>query len=119
MISANGNGFTSKQAVQDIVLLRAAEIGRKNGFSHSVILDGDDSRNVSSYTTPQTTTANVNCYGYGCTGNSYTSGGQSMPIVKHGSELRVLYLKDGVDSVPLDAIGVEFMWQQLAPKYIK
>lgn len=118
IISANGNEFTSAERVKDIALLRAAEIGRERGFSHFLLAYEYSTQDISSYTTPQTNNAYAGCHEVSCYANSYASGGQAFPSIKHGSRIKVVYLEKGVDEIPLDAVSVSRLWNQLAPRYL-
>jgi hypothetical protein len=47
-----GNAFTSPERAQDLVLLRAAQLGRERGFPYFAVLDERSGSTVHAYTTP-------------------------------------------------------------------
>lgn len=81
-IRARGNGYSTEAHTRNIVLLRASELAKQNGFSHFLILDGSMKTTEKTYTSPgySTTTGHANVYGnvnssvYGNTVSSVYSG---------------------------------------------
>jgi hypothetical protein len=65
-VSFRGNGFTSQDKVQNLLLRRCAELTKQNKYRYFVILTGRENHSDSQYTTP----ASVDTYGYGNV-NSY------------------------------------------------
>lgn len=85
-VSFRGNGFTSTKDAEDFALLRCAEIAKKNGFSHFMIIDRKNVTTRSTMTTPvqSYTTANayaVGNYAYG-SATTTTHGGQTIEFIK-------------------------------------
>ena len=62
-IRARGNGYSSEGHTRDIVLLRAADLAKQNGFSHFQILDGSMRQSQKTFTTPGSSTTTANVYG--------------------------------------------------------
>lgn len=65
-VSFRGNGFTSLGRVQNLLLYRAAQIAKQNGYRYFVVLTGGTNDRVSNFTTP-TTVSTTGSY----SGNSY------------------------------------------------
>lgn len=65
-VAYNGNGYTSTDRLQNLLLYRCANLAMQNNFRYFIIVDGNTSYNESSYTTP----AQVNSTSYGST-NGY------------------------------------------------
>lgn len=51
-VSFGGNAFTSPEAAVDYTLLRCAELTLQGGYTHFVVISGENRRNVSTSTTP-------------------------------------------------------------------
>ena len=60
-----GNAYTSSERVQDLAMLRAAEVTRQQGYPFFAIVDEKDLSTTSSFTTPgeSTTKGSVSFYG--------------------------------------------------------
>lgn len=107
-ISVKGNGFTSKERAEEIVLLRASELTIQNGYDRFVIVGGagvaDERRG--------TTDVQVNRIG-----NSLIATGGD-PIIKPSGNLviRMLRPKDPAFATGMDARLID---SQLRPKLVK
>lgn len=81
-VAFRGNGFTSQDKVQNLLLRRCAELAKQNNYRYFVILTGRENHSDSQFTTPTrvntSTYGNVSGYGNANTnyyGNSaYTNG---------------------------------------------
>jgi hypothetical protein len=127
-ISVSGNGYTSKSAVREMSLLRAAELARENGFTHFVVLDSADATKTNTFVTPGSSQTNTygsaTAYSYG---NSATAYGQSSSttsftpaqtqyVVKPGTDLVVRFVPaEFADEVR--ALSVEQVFAMYAEKY--
>ncbi|MGD9152158.1 MAG: hypothetical protein PVG30_00660 [Gammaproteobacteria bacterium] len=60
-VAFRGNGFTSQDKVQNLLLRRCAELTKQNNYRYFVILTGKENHSDSQYATP----TRVNTYGYG------------------------------------------------------
>jgi hypothetical protein len=127
-ISVKGNGYTSSAKVNEMALLRAAELAKTNGYNHFVILNLDQYERQSSYTTAGTSTTNTygsaTAYGSGnyatATGSatSYTTynPGQTYNIVKPGVDVVVRFVPDEF-AAEASALSVEQIYGMYAEKY--
>lgn len=89
-VKARGNGFTSSDRVEKIMMLRAADLTLQNGYSHFVIIGGDgvSTRTRFAGFTPST----VSTTGSGTIrplGNSLLVQGSSSSTIHHGSPIMV------------------------------
>ena len=114
----NGNGFTSPQRASDFSLLRCAELTKEAGYQYFVIIEGENYKSYSQYTTPtrSSTTGSANVYGntvYG-TAKTTTTGGQTYNIAKPGSSNSILCFEEKPEGVAFDA---DFLIQSLKTKY--
>lgn len=81
-VSFRGNGYTRAERVEELALLRSAELTLKNGFTHFVVINGHSREQLGTYTTP--TQSYTTAYGntaYG-TARTTTYGGQTFLISK-------------------------------------
>jgi len=99
-VSFNGNAYTNPQRAADFTLLRSAELTKKNGYSHFVIINADNRISESTghmptyttpkYTTPTITTTTGQIYntrnGAAFTANSQTTGGQTYGGETYGGQ---------------------------------
>ncbi|MEQ3746901.1 MAG: hypothetical protein ABNH53_11790 [Henriciella sp.] len=103
-INVQGNGFTNAGRVNEMALLRGAELANENGYSYFVVLDNATYKQTSQYTTPSTSTTNTygssQAYIYGNTVNAYGSStskttynpGQTYNIVKPGVDVIIQFV---------------------------
>ena len=112
-----GNASTASGRAEDMVLLRSAEIGIKNGFTHFVIVDSNVKQNYAAFTTPlvATTTASANAAGT-VTAQTTTSGGQTFVSVSPSATNTVVYFKSrpNVQALVYDA---SFLCNSLGKKF--
>lgn len=129
-VSFKGNGFTSRERANDFALLRSAELALENGFKYFVIIDAQQYSQNSTYTTPVTSTTNINtntygtAYGYGnygtYSGNTYgtatttTYGGQAYHISKPRAANTIVCFKDKPEGFSYNA---RFIEKSLKGKY--
>lgn len=64
-VTFKGNEYTERDKANDFALLRSAEIALENGYQYFVIIDAKQYSEDSTYTTPTTSTTNVNSNTYG------------------------------------------------------
>lgn len=121
-VTFEGNEYTKLDAVQEMALLRAAEVVSASGFTHFVLLDERSHIEQRAFTTPMQsrTTATVNSYGstsYVNTSTQYT-GGQTFtsnyPMVTN----LVRAFKTAPQSGGL-VYSASFIIESLGPKYKK
>ena len=76
-VSFRGNGYTNRERANDFALLRSAEVALENGYEYFSIIDGQRYSESRSFTTPSTSTTQLNANtlgtvtGYGNTANYY------------------------------------------------
>jgi len=119
-VSFKGNGYTSTERVEDLVLLRSAELTLQSGFTHFGLAASRVGASQSAYTTPvtTTTTANVTAYGnsaYG-TANSYSSGGNTYFVSKPSANNVVVMFKGQPDAAGM-VFDARFICNSVGPKY--
>jgi hypothetical protein len=107
-----GNAFNTPMQVQEMALLRAAELGRNHGYTHFVLLD---ERNATTYgVMPQqsTTTGAI-----GSTGNfravTTTDGGGS--IARPGATILVQFVNSPGSAA--NVYSIEFIESTIGSKY--
>jgi hypothetical protein len=88
-IVARGNAYTSKNTVQDYVLLKAAETTRDAGGSYFQVLSSGDASNASTLVTPGSSTTTV--AGRGAT--TTTSPGSFNMVIRPGQEVYIRVLQ--------------------------
>lgn len=71
-ITVNGNGYTSRDRVQDFALLRASEIALQSGYPYFAVLNEQNDSSTRSYTTAGASYTSGSVYNVG--NNSYYSG---------------------------------------------
>ena len=69
-VSFRGNGYTHQERANDFALLRSAEVALENGFQYFAIVDGQRYAETKAFTTPSTSTTQLNANTYG-TVNSF------------------------------------------------
>jgi hypothetical protein len=95
-VTFRGNGYTRQERASDFALLRSAEVALEHGYPFFVIVDGQRYTEQSAWTSPSTSTTNLNATTYGTlstfgntgsySGNTYgtatttTYGGQTFLI---------------------------------------
>lgn len=120
-VSFRGNGYTSKDQVIEMTLLRSAELTLDNGFKYFSIADSETSYRHSTFTTPVTanTAGTASSYGNQTNYNSTTtfSGGDTITFAKpSASNTIVCYKEKPQDVFVYDA---EFLRNSLSGKYLK
>jgi hypothetical protein len=120
IIGFSGNGFTSNERANDFAKLRAAEIGKKLGFSHFVIDGTLDKSGIDTINTGSTTTTSGNLYGYGNSasfyGTSYTTNNTTR-VYKPGVEIGILYSEGIPQGRHLEVFVVQDVLNELKAKY--
>lgn len=102
-VSFKGNGYTSTDRAEEMVLLRSADIALSNGFSHFIIVNSANSTNYSVNTTP------LQSYG-----NGVTSGGQVHVISKPSTNNTIICYNEKPSGFSYEA---KFVFNSLAKKY--
>lgn len=99
-ISVNGNGYTRADRVNEMALLRGAELTRDNGFNYFVVLNLSEYTRESSTTTPGSSTTNTSgsATAYG-NSNSVTAYGSSTSHTTYNAPKTTVVVKPGVDVV--------------------
>ena len=112
-IVARGNAYTGQAAVQDFVLMKAAETTIDAGGTHFLIVNAADQTNVSVGQSPGTVQTNV----YGRSAFTTYSPGATYNIVKPGQDtlIRVLRLRPG-EKPPAGAFPAQDIVQTMGPR---
>jgi hypothetical protein len=129
-VTFKGNGFTAKDRASDFALLRSAELALENGYEYFIIIDAQQYSKNSTFTTPTTSTTNINAntygsaYGYGnygtYSGNTYgtatttTYGGQTFNISKPRASNTIVCFKEKPEGFSYNA---RFIEKSLKDKY--
>lgn len=94
----NGNGYTNSKRSTDFVLLRSAELTLINNFIYFIIVDSTSNTNISTYTSPTTssTSGTMNTFGNHVYGHSTTttSGGNTYFIKKPATSSTIVMYKE-------------------------
>jgi uncharacterized protein YceK len=117
LVRFEGNGYTKAAQVEDMVLLRAAELTIAKGFTFFAILHEDASSRPITITMPgsTTTTGRVDSFG-NFRAQSYSSPGIS--TTKSAPTARLLVTLAGNNSVPgYSWINARNVAAELGPKY--
>jgi hypothetical protein len=118
-ITVNGNGYTSRDRVQDFALLRASELALESGYPYFVVLNERDDSTTATYTTASTSYTTGTIHGAGNSahyaGTTTYIPGQTMTYEYPETGLLVKFLKKKpADSLVFDA---NFLTSTLKQKY--
>jgi hypothetical protein len=120
VVSFLGNGFTSPKRVKDFSMLRAAEIGKKLGYTHFALLGSEDQSTREIVATGSTSHTTGSVYG---NGNSATYSGtttthpNTMPVFKPGVEIGVQYFEGPPQGRFLEVFEIEEVLARIREKY--
>lgn len=118
-VTFNGNAYTGRDKVADFTLLRSAELTLANGYKYFVIVDSENTVELSTHTTPITTNTTANAYGTGnhatVNATSTTSGGHSYTRSKPSSSNTIICFKEK----PVDGFSynAQFIVKSMTGKY--
>jgi len=119
-VSFKGNGYTGKDQVANLALLRSADLTLSNGFTHFAVIDDSQDVSYSTYTQPTTTnsTFTANTYGNSTYGsvNSTSYGGQTMIFSKPSASNTILMFKEEAGSQTM-LYDAKFICSSLGYKY--
>lgn len=119
-VAFRGNGYTPSERVEDLALLRSADLALMNGFAYFALADARSSANVAAITTPITATTTGSAYRAGNTvyGSATTrySGGNTMFISRPTANNTVMMFKEKpeIGAMVFDA---QFICNSLGKKY--
>lgn len=117
-VSFQGNGFTSQEAVQEMALLRCAELTLTNGFSFFVVgAVRDATQQVTNYTPVQTNTTGT-LYGNRYSSTTTTTGGQPMTFNFASNTTTILTFKERPQGMGI-TYDAKRIVESLGPKYKK
>jgi hypothetical protein len=104
-VSFQGNGYTSSDRAEDLVLLRSAELTVQNGYSYFGLASSRLSASQMAYTTPVTTTTSASAYALGNTAygtaTSISYGGNTNFVSMPSAKNTVVMFKDRPDSASM------------------
>ncbi|MHB1655268.1 MAG: CC0125/CC1285 family lipoprotein [Burkholderiales bacterium] len=119
-VSFHGNGYTRAERVEDLALLRSAELTLKNGFTDFAIIEGRSREQLGSYTTPTQsyTTANTTVYGNTAYGSAHTTsyGGHTFLISKPSTTNTIMCFH-GKPDIQAFVYNAQFICDSLGKKY--
>lgn len=109
LVSFRGNGYTSRERVETLLLYRCAELTQQAGLDYFVLISDESIANESEVQTPghytSRTTGSASAYGNTAHGSSTTRGtyrpGQTIHYTKYKSTARMRVFKG--EKPPLDA----------------
>ncbi len=129
-VTFKGNGLTSRERANDFALLRAAELTLTHGYNYFIIINAQQYSRGSTYTTPTTSTTNIDTNTYGnangngnyanYSGNTYgtttmtTYGGQTYHISEPRSADTIVCFKIKPNGFSYNA---QFIENSLKVKY--
>ena len=119
-VTFHGNEFDSAERVEDLSILRSAELAMKNGYTYFGIIDNQSRIKRADFTTAQHsyTTANAAVYGNQISGNAYTTthGGQTIHMEKPITTKTIACFKEKPD-VQAFIYDAKFICSSLGSKY--
>lgn len=126
-VSFYGNGYTSRETVENNLLYRSAEVTVQNGYNYFIIVGGDTTPTYSSYTTPSTynqyTNTNLNVYrnsGYATSSTyGYYQPGQTVTARRFESTMVIKMFHGKKPSTQLNAYNANELINYLKPQIIK
>ena len=119
-VTFTGNNSTNPKRVEDLCLLRCAEICTSMGYTNFIILDKEDLVQQGEYTSPITTTTSGRSTLYGnsinSTAKSTTTGGKTRKVnVRHTKEFTITLTNNRNDGYKakylLDSISRKYALQ--------
>ncbi|CAG4890749.1 CC0125/CC1285 family lipoprotein [Paraburkholderia saeva] len=119
-VSFKGNGYTSRDKVEDFVLLRSADLTLSHGFTHFAIVDGKSYENKSyiSMPTQSYTTGTATVSGHTAYGSAYTTtyGGQVIAVTAP-SMVNTIVAFQGKPNIQAMVYDARFICESLGTKY--
>jgi hypothetical protein len=119
-VSFKGNGYTSVEKVEEMSLLRSADLTLKNGFTHFVIVNGRSRTDSSFFTTPtqSTTTGTISTFGNTSSLNATThqTGGDIYNIAKPSTTNTIVCFQ-GKPANAGFVYDAQFVFNSLSKKY--
>jgi hypothetical protein len=127
LVSFRGNGYTSAERVETLLLYRCAEITRDSGFDYFVLLREEATSSQSVEQTPghytARTTGSAQAYDGGAYGASTTTGtyspGTQIAVTRHGASARIRAFKGARPSEDPNAFAADSVLKYLAPQVRK
>jgi len=119
-VSFKGNAYTSRDKVEDFVLLRSADLTLSHGFTHFAIVDGKSYEDKSYMTMPTQsyTTGSATVSGHTAYGSAYTTtyGGQTIAVTKP-RETDTIVAFQGKPNISAMVYDARFICESLGTKY--
>lgn len=123
-IRAGGNAFARLGQIEDFIYLRAAEIGRANGFSHFALLSDESGYRSETITTGgYNYSGTTNCFGSTCNTFGNMSGPTTSTMRKPEAEMRLMFFspEQFASLSPQEqamTLAVDSVWNELAPEHL-
>lgn len=124
LIRAGGNAFARLNQIEDFVYLRAAEIGRENGYTHFMLASDDSGYRSETFTTGgYNYSGTTSCFGGVCNSYGNMSGPTTSTVNKPEAEMRVIFFtsEQYASLSPQEqamTLMVDSVWNDLAPEYL-
>ena len=120
-VTFHGNQYSKRDRVEEMALLRCADVALSHGFTHFVIVDGRNNEDVSSFTAPVEThtTSKKKKQGDGeseTRSSTYTTGGQTYVSVKPSTVNTIMTFKKKPDRAEM-VYDAKFLCGSLGRKY--
>ncbi|MGX6646466.1 CC0125/CC1285 family lipoprotein [Maricaulaceae bacterium MS644] len=123
-IRASGNAFSRLGQIEDFIFLRAAEIGREQGFSHFALLTDESGYRSETITTGgYNYSGTTNCFGSTCNTRGNITGPTTSTVSKPEAEMRVMFFAPQ-QFAALSAqeqamtLAVDDVWNEIAPEHL-
>ncbi len=116
-VSAAGNAFTSKTAINDYALLRASELTLQNGYKYFVVINEDQTSTSHKADFGQTSNTYGNISSTGSFNARTTTNNNVTNYTKHYNDLVFEMLADKKDGI--FAYNAEMIYSSLSAQYIK
>jgi hypothetical protein len=117
LIRFSGNGFTSPKRAKDFAMLRAAEIGKKLGYTHFAVVGKQDLSGVDTVTTGSTSSTTGTVSPYGTYSSTTTTTPTQFSVYKPGIELGIKYFEGPPSGRYLEVLEVTRVFESLASAY--
>ncbi len=119
-VSFNGNGYTSSDRAEDLVLLRSAELTLTSGYSYFGLASARVGSTVQALTAPTVTTTSANAHVFGNTvrgsSTSITTGGGTTFISKPSAHNTVVMFKEKPEGTGM-IFDAQFICTSVGAKY--
>jgi len=116
-VSFNGNAYTSIERVEELALLRGADLTLQHGFSYFVVTEGRSREEVQTYTSPVSTTSKTSRKGNGDLVTQTTMYGGDTQVSKFPSTVNTIVAYHRKPDMAATVYDAQFLCGSLGKKY--